>query len=69
MPTTSGQAAPPTPADRRVVIQPGNNLWRIAMGNYGEGFRYFEIYEANKDQIRDPNLIYPGQVFVVPPAR
>jgi nucleoid-associated protein YgaU len=50
----------------RVVVQPGNSLWRIARRNYGEGLRYTVIYEANKDQIRDPDLIYPGQVFAVP---
>lgn len=49
-----------------VVIQPGNNLWRIASQVYGSGLRYTEIYNANRDQIRDPNLIYPGQVFSLP---
>ena len=50
----------------KVVIQPGNNLWNIARALYGSGFSYTVIYEANKDQIRDPNLIYPGQVFETP---
>lgn len=50
----------------RVVVQPGNSLWRIARRIYGEGLRYTVIYEANRDQIRDPDLIYPGQVFKVP---
>lgn len=50
----------------KVVIQPGNNLWNIARSIYGSGFSYTVIYEANKDQIRDPNLIYPGQVFETP---
>lgn len=50
----------------KVVIQPGNNLWNIARGLYGSGYSYTVIYEANKDQIRDPNLIYPGQVFATP---
>ncbi len=49
-----------------VVVQPGNTLWRIARNIYGEGLRYTVIYEANDDQIRDPDLIYPGQVFDVP---
>ena len=52
--------------DGKVVIQPGNNLWNIARRLYGSGFSYTVIYEANKDQIRDPNLIYPGQVFETP---
>ncbi|WP_019961471.1 LysM peptidoglycan-binding domain-containing protein [Woodsholea maritima] len=50
----------------RVVVQPGNSLWRIARRLYGEGFQYTVIYEANRDQIRDPNLIYPGQVLSAP---
>ncbi len=52
----------------RVVVQPGNSLWRIARRLYGEGFQYTVIYEANRDQIRDPDLIYPGQVFETPPS-
>jgi hypothetical protein len=52
-----------------VDIQPGNNLWRIAQHSYGDGLRYTEIYQANRIQIRDPNLIFPGQVFAVPPIR
>jgi len=49
-----------------VDIQPGNNLWRIAQHSYGDGLRYTEIVQANRVQIRDPNLIYPGQVFEIP---
>jgi nucleoid-associated protein YgaU len=48
------------------TVQPGNNLWWLARRNYGEGLRYTIIYQANKSHIRDPNLIYPGQVFVIP---
>ena len=51
-----------------MIIQPGNNLWRLSRQVYGKGIQYTVIYEANKDQIRDPDLIYPGQVFVMPPA-
>ena len=49
-----------------VLVQPGNSLWRLARRTYGSGLRYTDIYDANRDQIRDPNLIYPGQVFVLP---
>ena len=52
----------------RVVVQPRQNLWRIARRAYGAGVRYTVIYEANREQIRDPNLIYPGQVFAIPAA-
>lgn len=56
------------PAQQVVVVQPGNSLWRIARRMYGAGVRYTVIYEANRAQIGDPDLIYPGQVFVVPPG-
>ena len=49
-----------------VIVQPGNSLWRIARRVYGEGVRYSVIYAANQSQIGDPNLIFPGQIFVVP---
>lgn len=49
-----------------VVVQPGNSLWRLARRAYGEGPRYTLILEANRDQIRDPDLIYPGQIFMIP---
>lgn len=52
-----------------VVVQPGNSLWRLARRTYGEGVLYSTIYQANTDQIKDPNLIYPGQVFTLPETR
>ena len=51
----------------RIVVQPGQNLWRMARTAYGSGVRYTVIYLANRDQIRDPRRIYPGQAFAVPP--
>jgi hypothetical protein len=55
--------------DRRiVVVKPGNSLWRLARRTYGRGIQYTVIFEANRDQIRDPDLIYPGQVFSLPRA-
>lgn len=50
---------------RQIVVQPGNNLWTIARVELGAGIRYTQIFEANADQIRDPDLIYPGQVFTL----
>ena len=49
-----------------IIVQPGDSLWRIARRILGEGTMFSVIYEANKDQIRNADLIYPGQVFVVP---
>jgi nucleoid-associated protein YgaU len=51
-----------------VTVQRGFTLWRIARETYGKGILYVKVFEANRDQIRDPDLIYPGQVFSVPLA-
>ena len=55
-------------SNQQVIVQPGNSLWRIARNLYGRGLQYTVIYQANADQIRDPDLIYPGQIFEVPTA-
>jgi nucleoid-associated protein YgaU len=49
-----------------VEVARGDNLWRISRHILGRGMRYTLIYEANASQIRDRNLIYPGQIFVIP---
>ena len=49
-----------------IAIEPGQNLWTIARQAYGQGIRYTVIYQANRREIRDPDLIYPGQVFALP---
>ncbi|MDO9429216.1 MAG: LysM peptidoglycan-binding domain-containing protein [Methylobacterium sp.] len=54
------------PEVRTARIERGDSLWAISRRTYGEGDRYTAIYDANQDQIRDPDLIYPGQVFVLP---
>jgi nucleoid-associated protein YgaU len=48
------------------TVSRGDSLWRISRLTYGAGTRYAVIYKANREQIRHPNLIYPGQIFVVP---
>ena len=48
------------------TVQPGNTLWAIARERYGKGILYVLVFEANRDRIRNPDLIYPGQVFVLP---
>ncbi len=49
-----------------ITVQPGSTLWAIARETYGDGMMYVRVFEANRDSIRDPDLIYPGQVFAVP---
>ncbi|SDG16659.1 LysM peptidoglycan-binding domain-containing protein, partial [Rhodobacter capsulatus] len=64
--------APPPPAataaarSRIVTISDGNTLWALARDTYGDPYLYVQIFEANRDQIRDPDRIYPGQVFTLP---
>lgn len=63
-PTAETPATAPTA--RILTVQPGNTLWAIARDTYGDGFLYVRVFSANKDQIRNPDLIYPGQVFTLP---
>lgn len=49
-----------------ITVQPGFTLWAISEGYFGEGVQYVQIFESNRDQIRDPDLIFPGQVFNLP---
>jgi len=56
----------PTPEITAVTVQPGNTLWGISRARYGQGILYVRVFEANRDKIRNPDLIYPGQVFVLP---
>jgi len=53
-------------ASGKAIIRRGDNLWTIARRVYGDGVKYTTIYEANTGQIRDPDWIYPGQVFDLP---
>ena len=66
--TASNQtgASPAPPTVRVVTVQPGNTLWAIARESYGEGPLFVRVFEANRDRIRDPDLIYPGQIFEIP---
>ena len=74
MQTSEAKPAQPSPPPsvavipeiRTTTIVQGDNLWRISRKVYGQGIRYTWIYDANTDQIRNPNLIYPGQIFVMP---
>ena len=69
-PATLAPGADPAPdasaAPITVTVQPGFTLWAIAKQNFGNGVMYVQVFEANKDKIKDPDLIYPGQVLSVP---
>ncbi len=51
------------------MVTRGDSLWRISRAAYGTGARYTVIYDANHKQIRNPDRIYPGQVFIIPEKR
>ena len=62
VPEIAREAAGP----QALIVQPGNTLWAMSQEQFGDGARYMRIFDANRDQIRNPDLIYPGQVFVLP---
>ena len=67
VPTDEGpQAAAVVPKVGTTVVSRGDSLWRISRVTYGSGMRYAVVYKANRDRIRNPDRIYPGQVFVLP---
>ena len=61
---------PGSPSATRIIqavtVQAGDSLWAISQERYGSGFLYLRLFDANRDAIRNPDLIYPGQVFTVP---
>lgn len=72
MPGSTDQAAVGSAPAKRITsitVQPGNTLWGIATSNYGDGVLYARVFDANRAQIRDPDLIYPGQIFFLPDTR
>lgn len=67
-PVAAKPAKPAAAGTRKIRIRKGDDLWTLAERYYGRrgGLRYTSIYRANRKQIRNPDLIYPGQVFVIP---
>ena len=65
--TKSGTQQVQSNSDKKYhTVKKGDCLWNIAKAYYGNGSQYTKIYEANKDKIKNPNLIYPNQVFLIP---
>jgi nucleoid-associated protein YgaU len=54
------------PKAATTIVSRGDSLWRISRVTYGAGMRYATVFKANRDKIRNPNQIYPGQIFVLP---
>jgi len=65
-PFETGSPIDQSMAEGGVLVKPGNTLWQIARQLYGSGVRYTVIFKENSEQIRDPDLIYPGQMFRLP---
>lgn len=65
-PDSLPSARPGTSGADLITVQPGFTLWRIARERYGGGGQYVQVFDANRDQISDPDLIYPGQVLSLP---
>jgi nucleoid-associated protein YgaU len=65
-PLSDGGSPSAVVVPKTAVVSRGDNLWRISRATYGTGMRYAVVYKANQDQIRNPNRIYPGQIFVLP---
>ncbi len=59
-------SAPATPAIREYTIKSGDTLSKIAQQYYGNASDWKKIHEANKDKIKDPNKIFPGQKIIIP---
>jgi nucleoid-associated protein YgaU len=66
LPDGGSPSAVVVPKIATTTVSRGDTLWRLSQATYGVGTRYATIYKANRQQIRNPNLIYPGQVFVMP---
>lgn len=63
---TTGVDTTPASADRTYTVESGDSLSRIAKQQYGKSSKWRAIYEANRDQIDDPDMIHPGQVLKIP---
>lgn len=59
--------APPEPEAKYYTVESGDTLSKIAKQQYGDAMKYPVIFEANKPMLKDPDLIYPGQVLRIPP--
>lgn len=64
--TETQRNAASAPSVNTYTVKSGDCLWTIAKKYYGNGAQYTKIYNANKDKIKNPNLIYAGQVLIIP---
>ena len=62
----STEAPPASTGGKTYTVRSGDSLSKIAKAEYGDASKWKQIYEANKDKIKNPDLIYPGQEFTIP---
>ncbi len=65
-PPVAAAVVPDASASVTMTVQPGFTLWGIAQESYGDGLMFVQVFEANRDKIKNPDLIYPGQVLAMP---
>lgn len=65
-PAASVAVAEPAPAEQTYTVEAGDSLWAIAQRFYGDGSQFSRIFEANRDQLDNPDMIQPGQVLRIP---
>jgi nucleoid-associated protein YgaU len=63
----SSSTAPSSDQPRTITVQPGDSLSKIAKRELGDANKWHAIYEANRDKIKNPDLIYPGEILTLPP--
>jgi nucleoid-associated protein YgaU len=65
----SSSTAPSADQPRTITVQPGDSLSKIAKRELGDANKWHDIYEANRDKIKNPDLIHPGEVLTLPSDR
>jgi nucleoid-associated protein YgaU len=66
--TIDSSLAPPKPKEESYTVKSGDTLSKISKQFYGDAKSYMRIFDANRDQLKDPNMIKPGQVLKIPAA-
>ncbi|MFR5264519.1 LysM peptidoglycan-binding domain-containing protein [Clostridium sp.] len=64
--TVATRSTPAATTNKTYIVKSGDTLWGIAKKHYGDGSKYTKIYEANKDKIKNPNVIFKGMELIIP---